>query len=86
MITRQIVDAIENEAFMTPFTLDEAVSLMGRTVIDTENPKEGIARLGVVVGILELNDEIELVVRFMDRLSQSTRAEFVAQYDLVRDD
>lgn len=76
---------ITSEGFMGAFTLQQAINLMGQTVLDVENPKPGIARLGVVVGLLEINDEIEVVIRMIDHVTQVTKTEFETRFEVVSD-
>lgn len=85
MNARAQLRLIESEAFMGAFTLQEAVNLMGQTVLDLKNPKPGIERLGVISGVLEINDEVELVIRMLDHIAQVTKSEFEARFEVVSD-
>ncbi|MBV1789021.1 hypothetical protein KQ940_13265 [Marinobacterium sp. D7] len=69
------------------FELDEAVSLFHKEVIRIEDrahlPKPPIEMIGIVCGVLTLNDEIEVIVRFSDGLEQLCKTEFCGDFILV---
>jgi len=67
------------------FTIDEIVKLINLTVVrndlgDSFKPEN----LGIIVGVLTLNDEVEMVVKFIDRISQFTKNEFQRNYKVLQ--
>ena len=71
------------------FTLEEAFLLINKIVLERDRVHIGgkeVASLGTVVGLLTMNDEIELVVKFSTRLSQLNKEEFSQQIEAVTDD
>ncbi|PXW83512.1 hypothetical protein C8R34_12735 [Nitrosomonas sp. Nm84] len=73
---------------MNPFTLDEAVSLIYRLAVlkkDALQPgkKYSITQIGHICGVLTLNDQIEIVIKFHDEMRQFTKEEFYAQVKLL---
>lgn len=73
---------------MNPFTLEEAVSLIYRLAVlrkDERQPgqKYGITQIGHICGVLTLNDQIEIVIKFHNEMRQFTKEEFYAQVKLL---
>ena len=70
------------------FELEEAFALMDRVVIrgKNKNKKHPSLDFGVVSGLLTVNEEIELVIKFLDGLSQYTKSEFTAQFRIYDED
>lgn len=70
------------------FELDEAFRLMERVVIRKKdnNEKHPSLDFGVISGVLAVNDEIELVIKFLDGLSQYTKSEFTHQFRIYDED
>ena len=73
---------------MNPFTLDEAVSLIYRLAVlkkDVMPPgkKYSITQIGHICGVLTLNDQIEIVIKFHDEMRQFTKEEFYAQVKIL---
>lgn len=74
---------------MSEFELDEAVALIYQHVILKKNlashdKKPELANIGHICGVLTLNDQIEVVVKFMDELKQFNKTEFQAQMVILR--
>ncbi|MEH6542467.1 MAG: hypothetical protein V7721_00865 [Porticoccaceae bacterium] len=69
------------------FDLDEAYPLINLTVvsIDTQSTTPSITEIGIICGVLSINDEVELVIKFMDELRQYTKTEFVSQLKIIMD-
>lgn len=67
-----------------PFTVEQAAALLHATVVrlDVSDPIS-ITDIGVVCGLLLLNDEVEIVIKFADRISQYTRFEYLDQFRQV---
>lgn len=75
---------------MNPFTLDEAVSLIYRLAVlkkDVMPPgqKYSITQIGHICGVLALNDQIEIVIKFHNEMRQFTKEEFYAQIKVLQD-
>lgn len=73
---------------MNPFTLDEAVSLIYRLAVLKKDivpfgQKYSITQIGHICGVLTLNDQIEIVIKFHDEMRQFTKEEFYAQVKLL---
>ena len=73
---------------MNPFTLEEAVSLIYHLAVlkkETLQPgqKYSITQIGHICGVLTLNDQIEIVIKFHDEMRQFTKEEFYAQVQLL---
>lgn len=69
------------------FELKEACALMCREVVRNKDvdllPRPPVMKSGNIVGVLAMNDEIEVVVRFPDEMCQLTKTEFCGDYKLV---
>ncbi len=66
------------------FELDEAIQLIDHIVVLKRHPDKRDPRsFGVVAGVLTLNEEIEVVLKFMDRVTQATKREFLHQVELI---
>jgi hypothetical protein len=69
------------------FKLKEACSLMCREVVRNIDagllPNPPSLNIGSIVGVLAMNEEIELLVKFDDELLQLSKTEFCADYKLV---
>ena len=73
---------------MNPFTLDEAVFLIYRLAVLKKDAvqsgqKYSITQIGHICGVLTLNDQIEIVIKFHDEMRQFTKEEFYAQVKLI---
>ena len=62
------------------FSLEEAFALLNRIVSPKGVCSPEISDLGVVVGLLTLNEEPELIVKRLDALEQLNRDEFEARF------
>jgi hypothetical protein len=69
------------------FQLEEAACMVHREVIKRKDfaclPLPSIDKLGIIVGLLDINEEIELVIRWPDRLDQYSKLEFCDEFLLV---
>jgi len=77
----------ENDYSMNEFTLEEAVSLIYRLAIlkkniDKAGKAPGITQVGHICGVLTMNEQIEVVIKFHDELRQFTKEEFDAEVNL----
>jgi hypothetical protein len=69
------------------FNLAEAVELIDRIVTRQENTTvESPLDLGVISGVLTLNEEIEVAVKFADRIEQFTKDELFKNTRLIDHD
>ncbi len=78
-------ELMANEDFEV-FELSEAVKLINKTVLmkqDGEFPVPGIGALGVITGVLTLNEEVEVVVKLIDRVTQMTKQEYMDQVERI---
>lgn len=76
------------KGIMNPFTLDEAVSLIYRLAVlkkDALQPgkKYSITQIGHICGVLTLNDQIEIVIKFHNEMRQFTKEEFYSQVTVL---
>ena len=64
----------------TIFSHDEAVSLIHCAVYPRTSTNPNIGEIGVVVGLLDMNDEVELIIKFQSSVSQYTKSELISQF------
>lgn len=68
------------------FSINEVVALLNFTVIKHDKGDHFVPEnLGIICGVLTLNNEVEIVVKFIDRVGQFTKAEFNKHYRVIRD-
>lgn len=69
------------------FELDEACALINLTVVDLDRTAEPaqIKDIGIICGVLTVNDEVELVIKFLDELRQYTRSEFLNTLKIIKE-
>jgi len=70
------------------FSLEEATKLMHQEVMykkDLNKPR-ALENIGIVSGVLHLNEEIEIVIQFYEHIVQFTQAEYEASLKIVTDD
>jgi hypothetical protein len=68
------------------FTTKEAFELLNSHVVkkeDEENENLAIDQIGFVAGVLTLNDEVELMVKFPKEVIQLTKIKFSEQMSLL---
>lgn len=73
---------------MNSFTLEEAIALIYRHAVlkvnlTTPDKKPELTMIGHVCGLLTLNDQIEVVIKFHDDLRQFTKEEFESEIMLI---
>lgn len=71
---------IKNDTASRHFSLDEAVSHMHLSIHAKAAMRPSFYDIGTVVGVLHMNDEIELVVKFHDHIEQLTKRELLRGY------
>lgn len=72
--------------FSDQFTLDTAFELLNCHVVkkeDEEKAKFTIEVIGFVAGIITLNDEVEVMIKFPKELVQLTKSAFTQQITLL---
>ena len=69
------------------FELEEAFALLNLTVVNIDHNASppAITEIGIISGLLTINDEIELVIKFLDELRQYKKSEFTAQLKILKD-
>lgn len=68
------------------FSINEVVALLNYTVIKHDRGDHFVPEnLGIICGVLSLNEEVEIVIKFIDRVGQFTKAEFNKHYRVIRD-
>lgn len=70
------------------YTLEEATAMIHAEVVFKEDYSRNppIEKRGFVAGVISLNDEIELLVKFDDNLIQVTKAAFEDKIAVLPDD
>jgi len=68
---------IVNEMFDEQFSVDEVKDLMYRTLLKKEKEpgQLDITKIGVISGFVDLNGELEVIVKFIDKIQQFTKSE-----------
>ena len=77
---------LETFGFGDQFTLQEAFELLNSHVVKKENEDNenlAIDQIGFVAGVLTLNDEVEVMVKFPELLIQLTKTAFTEQMSLL---
>jgi len=77
---------IEIFGFADQFTPQEAFELLNSHVVkkEDENIKNlAIEKIGFVAGVITLNDEVEVMIKFPKQLIQLTKTAFVEQMTLL---
>jgi hypothetical protein len=70
------------------FALKEAFALMNQNVVKKTDLKKPptLEQLGYVAGVVSLNDEIEVLIKFIDELMQINKSQFQRLMKVVNDD
>ncbi|RUO72496.1 hypothetical protein CWI80_08060 [Pseudidiomarina sediminum] len=66
----------------TIFTHDEAVSLINHAVHPNNNHTHQIKDIGVIVGVLDMNHEVEVIVKFQSCVKQFTKLELFTKFTI----
>jgi len=77
---------IEIFGFGDQFTPQEAFDLLNSHVVkkeDENNKNLPIEKVGFVAGIITLNDEVEVMIKFPKQLLQLTKIKFFEQMSLL---
>lgn len=77
----------KNQISSAEFTVEEVIKLINFPVVKIERGDNFLPEnIGLVVGVLTLNEQVEVVVKFIDRVSQFTKSEFFRHYRVLHDD
>jgi len=77
---------IETFGFGDQFTQQEAFDLLNSHVVKKENENNKnlpIEKIGFVAGVITLNDEVEVMIKFPKQLIQLTKTAFSEQMTLL---
>lgn len=77
---------IKTFGFGDQFTLNDAFELLNCHVVkkgDEEKAQSTIEVIGFVAGIITLNDEVEVMIKFPNELVQLTKTDFAQQITLL---
>ncbi len=74
---------------MSEFVLDEAVALIYQHVVlkknlASHNKEPKLSNIGHICGVLTLNEQIEVVVKFQDELRQFSKPEFQSELVILQ--
>jgi len=77
---------IDTFGFGNQFTPQEAFDLLNNHVVkkeDENNKNLPIEKIGFVAGVITLNDEVEVMIKFPKQLIQLTKSTFSQQMTLL---
>lgn len=77
---------IETFGFGDQFTPQEAFELLNSHVVkkeDENNKNLPIEKIGFIAGVITLNDEVEVMIKFPKELVQLTKTTFTEQITLL---
>lgn len=78
--------SLEIFGFNDQFTMQEAFELLNSHVVkkeDKNNKDLPIEKIGFIAGVITLNDEIEVMIKFPNQLSQLTKTAFAEKMSLL---
>jgi hypothetical protein len=78
--------SLEIFGFNDQFTMQEAYELLNSHVVkkeDENNKNLPIEKIGFIAGVITLNDEIEVMIKFPNQLTQLTKTTFAEQMSLL---
>jgi hypothetical protein len=75
----------DQEVLKTGLQLDEAYKLIDQLVLRKNTLTKAELYVGRVAGLLTLNEEIEVVVKFLNEIKQFTKPEFDVALELLDD-
>lgn len=83
MNIKLFTENLQDNIIMNEFILEEAVSLIYRLAIlkknTAANKEPDITQIGHICGVLTMNDQIEIVIKFHDELRQFAKEEFQSE-------
>lgn len=77
---------IEQFGFDDQFTIEEAVELLNSHVVKKEDKNRhnlAIEQIAFVAGVVTLNDEVEIILKFPNELLQVTKLKFENKFSLL---
>jgi len=77
---------IETFGFGDQFTAQEAFELLNSHVVKKKNENNKnlpIEKIGFIAGVITLNDEVEVMIKFPKQLIQLTKTAFAEQITLL---
>jgi hypothetical protein len=77
---------IETFGVVEQFTIQEAIDLLNSHVVKKENEGNknlSIEHIAFIAGVITLNDEIEVMVKFPNELLQLTKIDFYKNLSLL---
>jgi hypothetical protein len=75
----------DQEVLKNGFQLDEAYKLIDQLVLRKNTLTKAELNVGRVAGLLTLNEQIEVVVKFLNEIKQFTKPEFDVALELLDD-
>jgi len=78
--------SLETFGFGDQFTLQEAFELLNCHVVkkeDDNNENLAVDKIGFIAGVLTLNDEVEVMVKFPKEIIQLTKTALTEQMSLL---
>jgi hypothetical protein len=75
----------DQEVIKNGFQLDEAYKLIDQLVLRKNTLTKAELNVGRVAGLLTLNEQIEVVVKFLNEIKQFTKPEFDVALELLDD-
>ena len=78
--------SLEIFGFNDQFTMQEAFELLNSHVVkkeDEDSKDLPIEKIGFIAGVITLNDEIEVMIKFPNQLTQLTKAAFADKMSLL---
>lgn len=78
--------SLEIFGFNDQFTMQEAFELLNSHVVkkeDEDNKDLPIEKIGFIAGVITLNDEIEVMIKFPNQLTQLTKTAFADKMSLL---
>jgi len=79
---------ISSPGEMNTFSFETAYKLLNFHVAkkSDSHKKPSIEHLGYVAGIVHINEEVEVIIKFLDRVEQLTKSQFYKKMVVIDDD
>ena len=73
--------------FKDEFSFEDVSMLMYKTLLKNEHKKGSleISKIGIISGFVDLNGELEVIVKFMDGVQQYTKEEFSEKLTMMNE-
>lgn len=81
------LNLIVNNMFKDEFSFEDVSMLMYKTLLKNEHKKGSleISKIGIISGFVDLNGELEVIVKFMDGVQQYTKEEFSEKLTMMNE-